>query len=117
MTGLNLDDRLRLPYSIATGMPKGGDAEIEGYLQSLRVQGFCVVERVTPEGEISTVRESVHRGSRLFVGVLQESKYSTRSARTLLKWATRVGCGTNYPRTRYASWGWRLTMATGGLIR
>ena len=44
-----LDERLRLPYSIGTGIPRGGDAEIEGYLHSLRIQGFCVVERVIPE--------------------------------------------------------------------
>jgi hypothetical protein len=26
----NLDQRLRVAYSIGTGIPKGGDAEIEG---------------------------------------------------------------------------------------
>ncbi len=78
---LNLDDRLRLPYSIATGIPKGGDAEIEGYLRSLRVQGFCVVERVIPEGEISTVRESVYRGRRL----LQQDREAERSKRIELE--------------------------------
>ncbi len=78
---LNLDDRLRLPYSIATGIPKGGDAEIEGYLQSLRVQGFCVVERVIPEGEVSTVRESVYRGRRL----LQQDREAERSKRIELE--------------------------------
>ena len=34
-----LDARLRVPYSISTGIPGGGDAEIEGYLQSLRQIG------------------------------------------------------------------------------
>ena len=81
MTGLNLDDRLRVPYSIATGIPKGGNAEIEGYLLSLRVQGFCVVERVIPEGEISTVRESVHWGSQL----LQQDREAERSKRIELE--------------------------------
>jgi hypothetical protein len=28
----------------STRIPRGGEAEIEGYLQSLRVQGFCVVD-------------------------------------------------------------------------
>ncbi len=78
---LNLDDRLRLPYSIGTGIPKGGDAEIEGYLQSLRVQGFCVVERVIPEGEVSTVRESVYRGRRL----LQQDREAEQSKRIELE--------------------------------
>ena len=48
----NLDKRPRVPYSIGTGIPKHGAAEIEGYLQSLRVQGFCVIERVIPEDEV-----------------------------------------------------------------
>ena len=74
---LNLDDRLRRPYSIGTGIPKGGEAEIEGYLQSLRVQGFCVVERVIPEDKVSTVRESVHRGRRL----LQQDREPERRKR------------------------------------
>ena len=81
MTGLNLDDRQRLPHSIATGIPKGGDAEIEGYLQSLRVQGFCVVERVIPEDQVSTVRESVHRGRQL----LQQDREAERSKRIELE--------------------------------
>ena len=37
-----LDPRLCIPYSISTGIPSGGDAEIEGYLQSLRLQGFAL---------------------------------------------------------------------------
>ena len=78
---LNLDDRLRLPYSIGTGIPKGGDAEIEGYLQSLRVQGFCVVERVIPEDQVSTVRQSVHRGRRL----LQQDREAERGKRLELE--------------------------------
>ena len=60
-----LDERLRRPYSIGTGIPKGGDAEIEGYLESLRVQGFCVIERVVPEDRVGEVRESVVRGRQL----------------------------------------------------
>ena len=61
----NLDDRLRAPYSIGTGIPTGGDAEIEGYLQSLRVQGFCVIERVIPEDRVEAVRDSVQKGREL----------------------------------------------------
>jgi ectoine hydroxylase-related dioxygenase (phytanoyl-CoA dioxygenase family) len=61
----NLDERLRVPYSIGTGVPEGGDAEIEGYLESLRVQGFCVVERVIPEDRVDAVRDSVHNGREL----------------------------------------------------
>ena len=60
-----LDERLRRPYSIGTGIPKGGDAEIEGYLESLRVQGFCGFERVVPEDRVGEVRESVVRGRQL----------------------------------------------------
>jgi ectoine hydroxylase-related dioxygenase (phytanoyl-CoA dioxygenase family) len=77
----NIDDRLRIPYSIGTGIPKGGDEEIEGYLQSLRVQGFCVVERVIPEDQVSTVRESVHEGRRL----LQQDREAERSKRIELE--------------------------------
>ena len=57
-----LDARLRRPYSIGTGIPIGGDAEIEGYLESLRVQGFCVIERVIPQDRVEEVRESVIEG-------------------------------------------------------
>jgi len=78
---LHLDERLRLPYSIGTGIPQGGDAEIEAYLQSLRVQGFCVVERVIPEDQVSTVRESVHRGRQL----LQQDREAERSRRLELE--------------------------------
>jgi len=73
----NLDDRLRLPYSIGTGIPKGGDGEIEGYLQSLRIQGFCVVEKVIPEDQVSTVRESVHHG-RLLLKQDREAEQNKR---------------------------------------
>ena len=73
----NLDDRLRLPYSIGTGIRRGGDAEIEGYLESLRVQGFCVIERVIPEGQVDRVRESVHRGRLL----LQQDREAERNRR------------------------------------
>ena len=62
---LNLDERLKRPYSIGTGIPKGGDAEIEGYLESLRVQGFCLIERVIPEESVNDVRESVVLGRQL----------------------------------------------------
>jgi ectoine hydroxylase-related dioxygenase (phytanoyl-CoA dioxygenase family) len=73
----NLDDRLRLPYSIGTGVPKGGDAEIEGYLQSMRIQGFCVVEGAIPEDQVSAVRESVYRGRLL----LQQDREAERNTR------------------------------------
>ena len=62
---LTLDARLRRPYSIGTGIPIGGDAEIEGYLESLRVQGFCVIERVIPQDRLEKVRESVIEGREL----------------------------------------------------
>ena len=78
---LDLDEWLRLPYSIGTGIPKGGDAEIEGYLQSLRIQGFCVVERVIPEKEVSAVRASVHEGRRL----LQQDRELERKKRIELE--------------------------------
>ena len=64
---VNLDERLRVPYSIGTGIPKGGDGEIEGYVQSLRTQGFCVIERVIPKDQVDAVRESVHRGRELLL--------------------------------------------------
>ena len=74
---LNLDERLRVPYSIGTGIPKGGDAEIEGYVQSLRTQGFCVIERVIPKDQVDAVRESVHRGREL----LQQDREAERRKR------------------------------------
>ena len=52
----NVDKRPRVPYSIGTGIPKHGAAEIEGYLESLRIQGFCVIERVIPEDEVAAAR-------------------------------------------------------------
>ena len=61
----HLDQRLRVPYSIGTGVPNGGDAEIEGYIHSLRVQGFCVIERVIPEDQVAAARDSVLRGREL----------------------------------------------------
>ena len=61
----NLDQRFRLPYSIGTGIPKHGKAEIEGYLQSLRVQGFCVIECVIPEDVLAAARDNVLRGRQL----------------------------------------------------
>ena len=63
----NLDERLRVPYSIGTGVPLGGDTEIAGYLQSLRVQGFCVIERVIPKDRVGAVRDSVHKGRKLLL--------------------------------------------------
>ena len=77
----NLDKRLRVPYSIGTGIPKGGDAEIEGYLQSLRVQGFCVIERVIPEDQVGATRESVLRGREL----LQKDREAERRKRIELE--------------------------------
>ena len=61
----HLDQRLRVPYSIGTGVPNGGDAEIEGYIDSLRVQGFCVIERVIAEDQVAAARDSVLRGREL----------------------------------------------------
>ena len=63
----NLDKRPRVPYSISTGIPKHGDAEVEGYLQSLRIQGFCVIERVIPEDEVAAARDNVLRGRELLL--------------------------------------------------
>ena len=61
----NLDTRSHVPYSIGTGIPKHGAFEIEGYLHSLRVQGFCVIERVIPEDEVAAARDNVLRGRKL----------------------------------------------------
>jgi ectoine hydroxylase-related dioxygenase (phytanoyl-CoA dioxygenase family) len=61
----SLDPRLHLPYSIGTGIPKGGNTEIAGYLDSLRTQGFCAIEGVIPREEVEEVRESVLLGRRL----------------------------------------------------
>ena len=61
----HLDQRLRVPYSIGTGVPNGGNAEIEGYIHSLRAQGFCVIERVIPEDQVAAARDSVLRGREL----------------------------------------------------
>ncbi len=77
----DLDERLRVPYSTGTGIPRGGDAEIGGYVQSLRLQGFCVVERVIPEDRVTEVRESVHRGRQL----LQQDREAERQKRTELE--------------------------------
>ena len=64
----NLDQRPRLPYSIGTGIPKQGQAEIEGYLQSLRLQGLCVIERVIPQDEVAAARDNLLRGRQLLLG-------------------------------------------------
>ena len=61
----HLDQRLRVPYSIGTGVPNGGNAEIEGYIHSLRVQGFCVIEREVPEDQVAAARDSVLLGREL----------------------------------------------------
>ena len=61
----SLDPRLSLPYSIGTGIPKGGETEIAGYLESLRTQGFCAIENVIPREKVEEVRESVLLGRRL----------------------------------------------------
>ncbi len=63
----DFDERLSAPYSISTGISAGGDDEIDGYLESIRVQGFCVIERVIPEDQVDAVRESVHRGRELLM--------------------------------------------------
>ena len=97
---LNLDERLRRPYSIGTGIPKGGDVEIEGYLQSLRVQGFCVVERVIPEGQVSTVRESVYRGRRL----LQQDREAERRKRIELERHRDAEAGIDDSPERFERW-------------
>jgi len=54
-----------VPYSIETGIPKGGNTEITGYLDSLRAQGFCAIEGVIPREKVEEVRESVLLGRRL----------------------------------------------------
>ncbi len=54
-----------MPYSIETGIPKGGNTEITGYLDSLRAQGFCAIEGVIPREKVEEVRESVLLGRRL----------------------------------------------------
>jgi len=64
---INFDKHPRLPYSIGTGIPKHGDAEIEGYLQSLRIQGFCVIERVIPKGEVTAARDNLLKGRELLL--------------------------------------------------
>ena len=79
-TPKNLDPKLKLPYSIGSGIPRGGDAEIDGYVQSLRVQGFCVIERVIPEEKVTAVRESLLEGRRL----LQEDRAAEREKRIAL---------------------------------
>ena len=54
-----------VPYSISTGIERGGQAELSGYLRSLRTQGFCCIDRVIPIDEVDDVRESVIEGYRL----------------------------------------------------
>ena len=53
-----------VPYSISTGIERGGQAELSGYLRSMRTQGFCCIERVIPAEELTDVRESVYEGRR-----------------------------------------------------
>jgi ectoine hydroxylase-related dioxygenase (phytanoyl-CoA dioxygenase family) len=50
--------RLLLPYSLSTGI-EAGEAEVPGYLRSLREQGFCVVDHTIPPAELRRVRDSV----------------------------------------------------------
>ena len=73
----NVDKRPRVPYSIGTGIPKHGDAEIEGYLQSLRIQGFCVIERVIPEDEVAAARDNGLRGRELLLTDCQQERCQT----------------------------------------
>ncbi len=87
MNTSSLDDRPHLPYSIGTGIHKGGDAEIESYLESLRVQGFCVIERVIPVDQVARVRESVHRGRML----LQQDREAERNKRMELERDNNAG--------------------------
>ena len=75
--GKELDPRLSVPYSISTGIPSGGDAEIEGYIESLRLQGFCVIDRVIPQDQVDAARHSVLEGRVL----LQEDRAKERQAR------------------------------------
>ena len=77
----HLDQRLHVPYSIGTGVPNGGNAEIEGYIHSLRVQGFCVIERVIPEDQVAAARDSVLRGR----GLLQKDREVERRKRIELE--------------------------------
>ena len=63
----NVDKHPRVPYSIGTGIPKHGEAEVAGYLQSLRIQGFCVIERVIPEDEVAAAHDNVLRGRELLL--------------------------------------------------
>ena len=70
----NLEQRPRLPYSIGTGIPKQGEAEIEGYLQSLRLQGFCLIERVIPQDEVNAARDNVLRGRQLLLKDRQQER-------------------------------------------
>lgn len=56
-----VNERLLVPYSISTGIPEGA-AEIEGYVRSIRTQGFCVVDHAIPVHRLAAVRESVLEG-------------------------------------------------------
>ena len=85
-----LDERLSRPYSIGTGISEGGDAEIEGYLESLRLQGFCVIERVIPEDRVDEVRESVILGRQL----LEKDRQHEREKRVELE-RLRLAATTN----------------------
>ena len=65
-----------LPYSLSTGIPKGGAPELSGYLRSIRAQGFCCIERAIPAAEVSAVRESVIEGHRLIKEALPHGTWS-----------------------------------------
>eukprot|EP01050_Picozoa_sp_SAG11_P015159 SAG11_NODE_1937_length_4032_cov_6.541826_1_plen_321_part_00 len=48
------------PYSLSSGIPS--DVEIEGYVHSIRTQGFCCIEGVIPAEQLQAVRLSVIAG-------------------------------------------------------
>ena len=73
----NVDKRPRVPYSIGTGIPKHGDAEVAGCLQSLRIQGFCVIERVIPEDEVAAARDNGLRGREMLLTDCQQERCQT----------------------------------------
>jgi hypothetical protein len=102
----SLDPRLLAPYSIGTGVPLGGDDEIKGYLRSLRVQGFCCIERVIPACELSAVRESVHDGRRRLKSVREREhrrRVDLAAGLAQLKEGHWTGVGTSQPISQPAN--------------
>ena len=89
-----------LPYSISTGIPEHGHAEIEGYLKSLRVQGFCVIDRVIPENEVAMARENVLSGRQL----LQKDRELERRKRIDLEHQANSGDDQNDNPNRLDNW-------------